>query len=136
MEINKKIFLLIILFFPFIAFANTYTGEQGVAQMKGDFITDMWSYLESDVPEFIQRFYAYVMEQITILYIIIKIESLKLSWSVAERILENYDIASRVMAQADALPQDVKAMLIDCRFFDGLNWVIQAGVARFVMRFM
>ncbi|MEI4549468.1 DUF2523 family protein [Pseudoalteromonas spongiae] len=133
---NTKTLLLIMLFLPLFVLADTYTGEQGVAQMHGDFITDLWSYFESDVPNFIQRMYSYYIEYITIGYIAVKIEMVKLSWSVAERILENYDIASRIIAQADSLPQDVKAMLIDIRFFDGLNFIIQAGVSRFVMRFM
>lgn len=133
---KTKTLLLIMLFLPLFVLADTYTGEQGVAQMHGDFITDLWSYFESDVPNFIQRMYSYYIEYITIGYIAVKIEMVKLSWSVAERILENYDIASRIIAQAQALPQDVKAMLIDIRFFDGLNFIIQAGVSRFVMRFM
>ncbi|MCF6455517.1 DUF2523 domain-containing protein [Pseudoalteromonas sp. MMG023] len=136
MGMKTKTLLLIMLFLPLFVLADTYTGEQGVAQMHGDFITDLWSYFESDVPNFIQRMYSYYIEYITIGYIAVKIEMVKLSWSVAERILENYDIASRIISQAEALPQDVKAMLIDIRFFDGLNFIIQAGVSRFVMRFM
>ena len=136
MGMKTKTLLLIMLFLPLFVLADTYTGEQGVAQMHGDFITDLWSYFESDVPNFIQRMYSYYIEYITVGYIAVKIEMVKLSWSVAERILENYDIASRIISQADALPQDVKAMLIDIRFFDGLNFIIQAGVSRFVMRFM
>lgn len=136
MGMKTKTLLLIMLFLPLFVLADTYTGEQGVAQMHGDFITDLWSYFESDVPNFIQRMYSYYIEYITIGYIAVKIEMVKLSWSVAERILENYDIASRIIAQAESLPQDVKAMLIDIRFFDGLNFIIQAGVSRFVMRFM
>ena len=133
---KTKILLLIMLYLPLFVMADTYTGEQGVAQMHGDFITDLWSYFESDVPNFIQRMYSYYIEYITIGYIAVKIEMVKLSWSVAERILENYDIASRIIAQAESLPQDVKAMLIDIRFFDGLNFIIQAGGSRCVMRFM
>ncbi|WP_105171387.1 DUF2523 family protein [Pseudoalteromonas sp. T1lg24] len=136
MGMKTKTLLLIMLFLPLFVLADTYTGEQGVAQMHGDFITDLWSYFESDVPNFIQRMYSYYIEYITIGYIAVKIEMVKLSWSVAERILENYDIASRIISQAESLPQDVKAMLIDIRFFDGLNFIIQAGVSRFVMRFM
>lgn len=136
MEINKKLFLLIIFFFPLFAFAETYTGDAGSAQMAGDFITDLWTFLESDIPSFIQRTYAYIIEKLTVIQIMLKIETLKLSWSIGGRILENYDIASKIASQADSLPQNVKAMLIDVRFFDGLNFILQAGVARFAMRFM
>lgn len=145
MEINKKIFILIVIFFPFLAFANTeqdltyydygYEDLNGALNLAADHMSAFWGYFETELPDFITRLVAYIVEQVTILNIIFKIESIKLAWSVAEKIMENYDIATRLASQLDALPQDMKAVLIDTRLLDGINYIIQAGIARFTMRY-
>lgn len=129
----RFIFLLLILL-PCFAFADTYTGEQGVAQMQGDFFTDFWGFFETDVPNFIDRFWAYVTVWAVKFYFEMKLESIKFAWFIAKEILESFQVGSQIASLANALPQDVKAALVDSRFFDGLNIYLNALVTRFILR--
>ncbi|KKK96221.1 hypothetical protein LCGC14_2664920, partial [marine sediment metagenome] len=106
------------------------------ANAIGDFFSDIWSFLDDDVPNFFERMLAYVVEKITLMKIAAQLEALKLAWSVAKTIMENFQLASKVLSAANGLPQDVKAALVDMRFFDGFNIIIQALLARYVMRFI
>ncbi|MFK3869620.1 DUF2523 family protein [Pseudoalteromonas rhizosphaerae] len=134
---KTKIFILITLFLPFFALAeaSTYNGFEGAATAMANFFTDIWTFLDDDVPNFFERMILYVIEKITLIRIAAELEGLKLSWSVAKAVMENFQLASKVLSAANGLPQDVKAALVDMRFFDGLNIIIQALLARYVMRF-
>ena len=144
---KTKTFILIVLLLPLLAIAETsgtdtgtaqgnYEGFEGAAQAMGHFFTDIWTFLDDDVPSFFERALAFIIEKITLMRIAAELEAMKLAWSVSKAILENFQVASKIANAANALPQDVKAALVDMRFFDGLNIVIQALVARYVMRFM
>ena len=144
---KTKTFILIVLLLPLLAIAETsgtdtgtaqgnYEGFEGAAQAIGHFFTDIWTFLDDDVPSFFERALAFIIEKITLMRIAAELEAMKLAWSVSKAILENFQVASKIANAANALPQDVKAALVDMRFFDGLNIVIQALVARYVMRFM
>ncbi len=115
-------------------FADTYTGEQGAAQMQGDFFTDIWSFFDDDVPSFIDRFWAYITVWGAKFYFEMKLESIKFAWFIAKEILQSFQVGSQIANLASALPNDIKAALIDCRFFDGLNIYLNALVTRFILR--
>ncbi|KTF16889.1 DUF2523 family protein [Pseudoalteromonas sp. H105] len=132
-----KTLFLIFLFIPMLAIAaDEPTGLANFAQKVGDYFTDIWSFLDDDVPSFFERALAYIVEKWTLMRIAAELEAIKLAWSVAKTILENFQIASKVTSASNALPQDVKAALVDMRFFDGVNIIIQALVARYVLRFI
>lgn len=148
---KTKTFIFFALILPCIVLAETtgtdtgggtggangnYEGFEGAAQAMGHFFTDVWAFLDEDLPNFFKRALAYIIEKITLMLITIELESIKLAWSVAESILENFQIGSKLASAANGLPQDVKAALVDMRFFDALNIIIQALVARYVMRFI
>ncbi|WP_064435452.1 DUF2523 family protein [Pseudoalteromonas neustonica] len=133
---KSKIILLILFFSPFFVLANEPSGIAGFAQNAGDFFTDIWTFFDNDVPNFFQRALNYIIEKIVLFKINAQIESLKFAWSVAKSILDNFQVASKIASAASALPQDVKAALVDMRLFDGVNIIIQALVARYVLRFL
>lgn len=115
-------------------FAETYTGEQGVAQMSGDFFTDFWKFFDTDIPNFIERAWAFVGVWAVKLYFELKLESIKLAWFIAKEIIESFQVGSQIASLANALPNDIKAALVDSRFFDGLNIYLNALVTRFILR--
>lgn len=131
-----KFLFFIFLFIPFFSFADTYTGFSGAAKAAADFYTDVWTFLDNDVPSFFERMVAYLIEQFTYIRIAAQLESMKVAWGVSKAIMENFQIASKVASAADSLPSDVKTALVQSRVFDGFNIVIQALIARYVMRIM
>ncbi|WP_462181560.1 DUF2523 family protein [Pseudoalteromonas gelatinilytica] len=136
MKVN--IVILLLLFIPSIVLANdtTYEGFQGAAQAMGDFFSDIWAFFDDDVPSFFERALAYIIEKIILFQIAAQIEAMKLAWSVAKAVIENFQVASKIANAVNALPQDVQAAISDMRILDGLNIIIQAFVARYVLRFL
>lgn len=131
-----KYLFIFLLLTPFFVLADTYQDTAGVAKSLGDYFTDFWDFFDNDVPNFFQRALAYITEKIVLFKINAQIESMKLAWTVAKSIFENFQIGSKLANAASALPQDVKAAIVDMRLFDGLNIVINAYIARYVMRFL
>ena len=131
-----KFILLTILFIPFLALANEPSSMAVFAQKAGDFFTDTWAFFDDDVPNFLQRAVIYVTEKAVMFAIELKIEAIKFAWKVAKAVLENFQVSSKIVAAANSLPQDVKAALVDMRFFDGVAIIIQALATKFVMRFI
>lgn len=135
---KTKCLILFLFFIPALAFASqtTYDGFGGAAQAMGDFFTDIWAFLDDDVPSFFERALAFIIEKITLIKIAAQIEAMKLAWSVAKAIMENFQVASKITSAVNALPQDVRAAIADMRILDGVNIIIQAYVSRYVLRFL
>ncbi|MDP2563760.1 DUF2523 family protein [Pseudoalteromonas marina] len=138
----KKTIFLILAFSPFFVMATTTTptegalsGAQGAATVAGNFLSDFWDFFDNDVPNFFERALSYVFEKIVLFKINAQIESMKLAWSISKNIIESFQVGSKIASAASGLPQDVKAALVDLRLFDGLNIIVQAFIARYVMRF-
>lgn len=131
-----KYFILVLLFTPLFASADTYQDAAGVAKSIGDYFSDFWDFFDNDVPNFFQRALTYILEKIVLFKINAQIEATKLAWSVAKAVFENFQIGSKLANAATALPRDVQAAIVDMRLFDGLNIVINAFIARYVMRFL
>lgn len=132
----KQTFILILFLFPALVFADNYEGVSGAAKSFGDYVTDFWSFFDDDVPSFFQRATSYVLEKLILMKINFELGSMKLAWTVAKSVMENFQVASKVASAANALPQDVKAALVDMRLFDGVNVIVQAYIARYVLRFL
>lgn len=133
-----KLFILFVFLSPIYVFADetTYQNVGGAAQAMGDFFSDIWAFFDDDVPNFFERTLAYIIEKITLFKIAAQIEVMKLAWSVAKAIMENFQIASKLTSAVNGLPQDLRAAISDMRIMDGLNLIIQALVARYVLRFV
>ncbi|WP_462174333.1 DUF2523 family protein [Pseudoalteromonas xiamenensis] len=127
--------LFFILFAP-LALADDYsTTLVGILKWGNDFLTDFWEMFDSDIPDMITRFFAWLIEYATLIKLKIEFETVKFSWQVAREIIENFQVGSRIASAASSLPKDVQAALVDMRAFDALNVVIQALTTRYVMRF-
>ena len=148
----KKIIFLILVFAPFLVLAaespvatepaqaaqaaQSGQGIQAAADVASNFIEDIWSFFDDDLPDFFKRALVYILEKITLFKISAQIEAMKLAWSVSKSVIESFQIGSKLASAASALPQDVKGALVDMRLFDGLNIIIQAFIARYILRFI
>ncbi|MFL3650092.1 MAG: DUF2523 family protein [Pseudoalteromonas sp.] len=133
---NKIILGLILLTFSIGVYADDYQGIAGFAQSVGYFFTDIWDFFENDAPKFLRRTSNWIITQVTLFQINAQIETTKLAWGIAKSIAENFQIGSKIATAANALPQDVQAALVDMRLFDGVNIIVQALIARYVLRFI
>jgi hypothetical protein len=132
---NKFIFFILLLFPVFVfADAKTYTDDSGIAQMGGDFIADFWALWETDLPNIFVRAYAWILQKSLEMKIYAQIELMKLSWAVAKEIINNFQIGSKITASLALLDSDTRQILIDLKIIDGFNLLLNAMVARFVMK--
>ncbi|MDK1285957.1 DUF2523 family protein [Pseudoalteromonas umbrosa] len=128
--------LIIFMLYMSTASATQYSGFDGWLDLISDFITDFWSFFDTDFPEMVIRFYAWAIEWITLLKLKLELQSIQFAWLVAKQILENFQIGSKIASAASALPLDMQSALMDMRIFDGFNLIINAYVTRYVMRFI
>jgi hypothetical protein len=130
-----KFLISILLFLPFLVLADTYQNDAGAAQMAGDFFTDIWTFLDTDLPDFLVRMWAFIVVKYFEITLYAKIELLKLAWSVSKQILENYQIVSKITAKFNLLPPDIRQAIVDMRLLDAVSIIVNAYLTRFVMRF-
>lgn len=132
----RKFFFFFFLFLiPFFAISDTYQDAAGTSQMIADSFNDLWTYFFDDVPNLLQKFFAWLIVWLVKAKIYIQLETIKFSWGVAKVIISDLQIMSQITAQINLLPQDVRQILVDMRLFDGVNLLLTAYVTRFVMDF-
>lgn len=133
----KYFIFIVFLFVSFFTFSEeqTYSGIGGASQLVADYITDTWSFFYSDVPDLIERSFAFFVVWAVKIKLFLYKEGLAFSWGIARAIIQDLQIMSQITAHISLLSPDVRQALVDMRFFDAINIVIHAVVTRFVMRF-
>ncbi len=128
--------------FVFIVFAGFSTnalaadsGIQEFAQSVLDFGSDFFYAITEGVPNMLVRLGAWAFEAAVYLKFMLYLESIKFAWSVAKLVLEDLSISSTLSSFFSALPPTARAILVDIRFPDAVNVILNAFVTRAVMRF-
>jgi len=129
----KKIILVLFLFLPFLAFADTYQDVAGASQMVADGFSGFWTFLFEDVPSIMTDMFRFLMEIALEVRLYIMSHFVKAAWLIAKEMLESLQIMSTITANMNLLPQDVRQAVVDTRLFEGFNLIVQAYVTRFVM---
>ncbi|QTE84363.1 DUF2523 family protein [Shewanella algae] len=132
-NINLFIALAVLFFMP-SAYANT-GGIAGFAQQVIDYGADFWLAITEGVPDMFMRMTAWAFEAAVYLKFMLYLEGIKFSWGVAKLVLQDLSISQTLNTFAGALPSTLRAVLVDIRFFDAVNVILQAFVTRMVMRF-
>jgi len=132
----KRLFFIFVIFLPFLAVGDTYKDAAGASQMVADSFGDIFDFFFDDVPSLLQRATAFVIVWLVKAKLYMQLEFIQFSWGVAKVMLANLNIMSQITAQMSLLPVDVRQALVDMRFFDGVNLLLNAYVTKFVMNVM
>jgi len=127
------LFVFFVLLLPFVAFGDTYQDVAGTSQMIADEFKHLWDFMYDDNPSFIKRTAVGLTAEAAKAKFFVQLELIKFGWSVAESLINDLQIMSEITAQSSLLPQDVRQALVDMRFMDGLNLLVQAIVTRYVL---
>lgn len=135
---NKSHLLLFIFFAGFSAnalAADPVSGIQDFAQGVLDFGSDFFYAITEGVPSMLVRLGAWAFEAAIYLKFMLYLESIKFAWSVAKLVLEDLSISSTLSSFFSGLPPTARAILVDIRFPDAVNVILNAFVTRAVLRF-
>jgi hypothetical protein len=134
----KNIFIFFALSFLFFSFSSyaAESGLQGFAQSILDFFSDFWEAITEGIPNLLQRLAAWAFEAAVFLKFLLYLESIKFAWGVAKLVLEDLSISSTLSQFFGALPPTARAILVDIRFPDAVNVILNAYVTKAVLRFM
>ncbi len=130
-----NIILLSSLFVSVSVFADDSGGVGEFAQTVVDFGSDFWLAITDGVPSMLERLAAWAFEAAIYLQFVLYLESIKFAWAVAKLVLQDLSISSTLSSFFGALPPTVRAILVDIRFPDAVNVILNAFVTRAVMRF-
>lgn len=129
------IFIVLILF-PFFVLSQEYQNEGGAAQMVADSFSEIYTFMFTDVPNVIQRFFAWLIIWLVKAKLYAQLEFMQFSWGIAKQIILDLNIMSEITSKISVLPADVRQALVSMRFFDGVNLLLNAYMTKFVMNLM
>ena len=134
----RLLFIVILLFLSFDVFATSQTSLSfsGFFSDIGSFFTEIWSFLTVTVPTAIRDFFVYLGSWLVLIKFVIAIESMQFLNDVAIQFLDLIELNSMINAAVQNLPNDVRSVLVDVGFFEGLTIVIEALMTRLVYKMM
>jgi hypothetical protein len=122
--------------FSFSTFASsgvqTVDGIMGVLGLIGDFFYSIYLFIFDYIPSLIVQFFIWLSAFALKLKFYFMFEGIKFAHSVATTFLDLIDISSFVNSAISALPQDMKQLASDFRFFEALTLVVEAWITRLV----
>jgi hypothetical protein len=129
----RIIFLLFIMFCSFDVFASTgFSFVDSISQFFGA----IWNFFTISIPNFITNAFVYILKYI----ILAKINSIifftDVSYSIAVSFLQSVNLTDILNTAFASLDSDLVQTLIDIRFFDGAQLIIEAFVARYILNMM
>jgi hypothetical protein len=126
----------ILLLISFNSFASSGTqsvdGIMGILGLIGDFFYSIYLFIFDYLPSLIVQFFVWLTAFSLKIKFYFMFESLKFAHSVATTFLELIDISTFVNSAISALPQDMKQLASDFRFFESLTLVVEAWITKLV----
>ncbi|XPF94287.1 DUF2523 family protein [Colwellia sp. RE-S-Sl-9] len=132
-----RLIIVVCCLFSFSVLAQEVTsgsvdGLSGFFTFVSNILADINNFIFVTIPELINNFFVWVTSFYLKLQFFAMYESLKFSHEVALTFLSMIDISSFINSAISALPQDMKQLAVDLRFFEALTLVVEAWVTRLV----
>lgn len=133
----KKLVLFTVVFASFSASASTNDWSFGsFFSTAFDFFDAVIEFITTGIPSFIDRLFAYLIEFVMLMKVMILMSSIETAFNVAQLILSDFGIVQLVEKFAMSMPADIRNAAVDMKIFQGLNLIIEAYMARFVLSMM
>jgi hypothetical protein len=129
----RIIFLLFIMFCSFDVFASTgFSFVDSISQFFGA----IWNFLTISIPNFITNAFIYILKYLILAELSSMIFFTDVAYSVAVSFLQAVNLTDVLNVAFSSLDSDLAQTLIDIRFFDGAQLIIEAFVARYILNMM
>jgi hypothetical protein len=134
---NRLILLLAFLFISFDSFATASQSSLSFSSVFSDigsFFSGIWNFITVTVPSAIRDFFVYIGAWIVLMKFVLAIESMQFLNDVAIQFLDLVELNTMINVAVQNLPNDVRSVLVDIGFFEGLTIVIEALMTRLVYK--
>jgi hypothetical protein len=133
----KILFFIAIYLIAFDSFGSVAPDRQsegimGLLGLIGDFFYTIYSFLFDYLPSLITRFFVWLTAWSLKIKFYFMYQGLIFAHAVATTFLDLIDISSFVNSAISALPQDMKQLASDFRFFESLTLVVEAWITKLV----
>ena len=122
-----RLFVFALLFLPFFTFADS---SGSFFTYVTDAFNNILDFFFVDIPSAIDRFFAWLVKYYIYLKLKAMVFGVELAHEVAVGVLELLELNDVINKSANALPNNVKALVINFGFFDALALVIEAFFTR------
>lgn len=103
--------------------------------VSGMFV-DIHSFFTDGIPYIITRTLAYIVEIGLYVKIQGEIMMIKVGYSVAQQILQDFNISAILQPLMSSLPSSIQWFLFQSGMVDGMNMILHALVTRFALNFL
>jgi len=135
----KYLLFALFLILPFSTFAalpipveQEVTGLMGMVKFVTDFLYTIYAFIFNYIPSLIVDFFVWLTAWALKMKFYFMYQGLVFAHEVAILFLDLIDISSAVNTAISSLPQDMKQLAVDVRFFESLTLVVEAWITRLV----
>lgn len=128
----RLFFILFIVFYS----ASSFSAGFGFLDYASGFFNSIWLFFTVDVPNFILNIFLYILEYAILLKINSLIFFTEFAFSLSVSFLDSINLVDILNSSISQLDSDILQTLVDVRFFDGVQLIIEAFVARFILDMM
>lgn len=102
----------------------------------GSIFESIWVFISVDIPAFFGRVFAYIIKYVVLLKFTTLIHTTEFAYSIAIEVMQSLNITQLINSSIGRLDSDIVQTLIDIRFFDSAQLVIEALLTRFILDMM
>lgn len=127
-----RFFIIFTLFFSSSVFAADFDFIATI----GSIFESIWVFISVDIPNFFQRLLAYIIKYTVLLKFNTLIHTTEFAYSIATDILQTLNLTQIINSSIGRLDSDLVQTLINIRFFDAAQLIIEALLTRFILNMM
>ncbi|WP_042149489.1 MULTISPECIES: hypothetical protein [unclassified Pseudoalteromonas] len=127
-----RYFIIFTLFFSSSVFAADFDFIATI----GSIFESIWIFISEDIPYFFERLLAYIIKYTVLLKFNTLIHTTEFAYSIATDILQTLNLTQIINSSIGRLDSDLVQTLINIRFFDAAQLIIEACLTRFILNMM
>jgi len=112
---------------------SVFAGDFDFIASVGSIFESIWTFISVDIPHFFERLLAYIIKYVVLLKFNTLIHTTEFAYSIATEVLNTLNITQVINSSIGRLDSDIAQTLIDVRFFDGAQLIIEACLTRYIL---
>lgn len=101
-----------------------------------EFLQSLSDFFQFGIYEFFQQAAEYFITTLLIWWVKAKIAGLEFAWSVANSVLQGFQVSQRLASAFGILPAETLAIVNFFRFPEAVNLMLSGAATRFVIKFV
>lgn len=101
-----------------------------------EFLENISKFFTDGIYNFFVELWAWFVVKFSVAWIEFQIAAMKFAWDIAKQIVVDLGLAEKVNAAWSGLPAQIYSTAAFFRLPDAFNMILNAGITRFVLRFI